>query len=460
MRTGGEIGLLARSRYSQSVEMPHRGIAVEEAAERTRQGIDSGAEVLFEATFIAEGRIARLDVLERLDGGWGIDEVKSSTVKPAPDLAKSGKLHDLAFQWATVRDAGIDVRRASLVLIESRRAWSGRAEELFARVDLTSECEELAPSIRDATVRQRKMLARDEPPTIETNRHCEGCPFHAHCHEGAPEHDVITLPRITAKMVTQLRSEGYRDIREIPADYKLSPQMARVRETLVSGRPYLSDGLPSALDAIRFPAAFIDFEACQTAAPTIPGIRPYQAVCFQWSAHIVLAPDEAPTHEEFLNADEGDPRAAFCRTLWEAVQDAQTIVHYSSYEKNQLRAMAADDIPYAAELLERIERDGLDLEAIVREHVYLAEFRGKTSIKTVLPALVPTMSYDGFAIANGEAAAMAYTRMIALPHGSPNRLLLRSQLLQYCEQDTLAMVRIYERLRELAGRSPVAQESL
>lgn len=42
-----------------------------------------------------------------------------------------------------------------------------------------------------------------------------------------------------------------------------------------------------------------------------------------------------------------------------------TIVHYTGYEITQLRAMATDGVPLAAELLELILARSVDLEKIV-----------------------------------------------------------------------------------------------
>ena len=76
---------------------------------------------------------------------------------------------------------------------------------------------------------------------------------------------------------------------------------------------------------------------------------------------------------------------------------------------------------------------------------------GRSSIKLVLPTLVPELSYDEMEIAEGQSAALLFGDMY---EGKLEDLTLetaRQNLLDYCRMDTLAMVRIVERLRELAG---------
>ena len=160
-------------------------------------------------------------------------------------------------------------------------------------------------------------------------------------------------------------------------------------------------------------------------------------------------PDSEPVHSEFLPEWNEDPRAGFCRTLWETIKDCKSIVHYTHFEKTQLKPMIADGIPFAQELLDAIEERSADLEKVVNEHVYLEGFKGRTSIKVVLPTLVPTMSYKEMLIADGTAAAAGFRKMLAPSTPEEEAAELRKALLDYCCQDTLAMVEIYRSLERL-----------
>jgi hypothetical protein len=65
----------------------------------------------------------------------------------------------------------------------------------------------------------------------------------------------------------------------------------------------------------------------------------------------------------------------------------------------------------------------------------------------VLPALIPHMTYDGMDIADGTAAGLAFQKMIKPELPEPESKALRDALLQYCGQDTLAMVELIQTLR-------------
>jgi hypothetical protein len=95
----------------------------------------------------------------------------------------------------------------------------------------------------------------------------------------------------------------------------------------------------------------------------------------------------------------------------------------------------------------------VDLLPVVRDHVYHPAFGGSFSLKAVLPALVPHLSYEGLAIAEGTAASAALDRLLfgGDAVSAEERASLERALLAYCALDTLAMVRLLARLREWAG---------
>ena len=78
---------------------------------------------------------------------------------------------------------------------------------------------------------------------------------------------------------------------------------------------------------------------------------------------------------------------------------------------------------------------------------YKHTMHGSYSIKQVLPALFPDLSYLDLTINNGGDASLAFEQMIFDKQGDHSKL--RKHLLEYCGMDTLAMVKILEKLSEL-----------
>jgi hypothetical protein len=79
---------------------------------------------------------------------------------------------------------------------------------------------------------------------------------------------------------------------------------------------------------------------------------------------------------------------------------------------------------------------------------YTPEMRGSYSIKYVLPALVPELSYDDLPIKEGGTASNTFLSMVnGLFKGDVKET--RKQLLEYCKLDTFAMVKILEKLLQV-----------
>jgi hypothetical protein len=97
--------------------------------------------------------------------------------------------------------------------------------------------------------------------------------------------------------------------------------------------------------------------------------------------------------------------------------------------------------------IERIQDRLWDLLPVVRKHDYHPAFARSYSLKSVLPALVPEMTYDHMPVANGQAAGLAWESLIGGRLDEVGRERTRKALREYCGQDTLALVRLVEKLR-------------
>jgi hypothetical protein len=151
-------------------------------------------------------------------------------------------------------------------------------------------------------------------------------------------------------------------------------------------------------------------------------------------------------HDSFLHTGADDPREAFSATLTEAIEPAGTIVVYGVFEQTRIRELAAAFPRYSDQLLSLVDRL-YDLHSMLSVHYYHPEFHGSYSIKTVLPALVPEMSYDDLEIQDGTTASVAFARMIAPETDGSVRTRIRAGLLDYCKRDTEALVRVLGAIR-------------
>ena len=114
-----------------------------------------------------------------------------------------------------------------------------------------------------------------------------------------------------------------------------------------------------------------------------------------------------------------------------------------SSEKGINDALAARN-PDAEGFLASVNKRVIDLIDIFADQSYVHPgFKGRTSIKAVLPALVPALSYESLAIQDGAAACAIWNRLVSGRFDAPDRQKSACDLLLYCGQDTRAMFEIW-----------------
>lgn len=276
------------------------------------------------------------------------------------------------------------------------------------------------------------------------------CEFFSYCNPPKPEDYIGYIPRIHASAMERLEEMGVESIHDIPADFELSDFQRRVCTAMQTGKPWFGEELRTEFEALKYPLYFMDFETVNPAIPRFPGMRPYDPLPFQWSVHVLSEPAGPSEHYEFLAGDDNDPRQAFIASLCQVLGEKGNIVVYNQQFESQRLWELAEWVPEYAERIRGIQRRLWDLLPVVRNHVYHPAFGGSFSLKAVLPALVPEMSYEGMEVGNGQAAGLAWEAMIAA-NDDGERDAKRKALLAYCGQDTLALVRLLEMLRS-AGR--------
>lgn len=454
MSQGQEVGLMAQGLFPGGLAVEFDHGELDKALVRTAELVaDSNVPAIFEATFKYDNVLVRVDILERLARNkWRLLEVKSST-----DI-KEHYLYDVAIQRHIVRGCGLKVTPC-IVHLNRQYVYDGhkyKLERLFTVRDLTKEVDGLDQDLPKLLREEQKILAQSAPPDIEPGQQCKTpytCEFFDHCNEPLPPEHVSFLPRIRGSKLAKLIELGFDPIRKIPSDFPLSAPQRRACDCVQAGTIWFGEGLKEEINRLTFPLYFMDFETLFPAIPRHPGMRPYDQIPFQWSVHVQCEPGGNLEHHEFLSEDESDPRRAFVKSLCKVLGKKGQIVVYHSFEEQRL-ADIAGWLPEFADKIANVQGRLWDLLKLMRSHVYHPQFMGSYSLKSVLPALVPEMSYDGMEVADGGQAGLAWEKMVRGNVGQEEKQKLRGALLAYCKQDTLAMTQL---LRVLESKAPPAK---
>lgn len=448
---GTAIGELAQERYPGGVLVGFKPWEREEAiAETNRLLSDPAVPAIYEAALEHEGVFVRVDVLARNGDGWNLVEVKASS-RPDKEVFQ----RDAAIQYWVATGAGLTIHHAGILVLNREYVFPGGAydlDQLFRFGDATDFCREQLEETGKIVDEFHQVLAAANAPDIAVGEHCftpYECPYYGSCSEGieTPNHPISDLYRLNGARRERLEALGIEAIPEIPAGFELTPLQERIRESVLSGEHWISPRLHAVLDGPERPLFYLDFEAWQPALPPYPGMRPFQAIPFQFSAHIESAGGEL-THREYLHQEATDPRRALAERLLETLGTRGSIVVYSGYERRMIGELAEHLTDLRAPLL-ALNARLWDLLPVIRDHYYHPDFRGSFSIKSVLPALVEGEHWSGLSISDGMAAAIAFETAL-FDESRARREQVFADLREYCALDTRAMVDLMRELRTRA----------
>ncbi len=442
---GHLVGKLAQEQFPGGVLIPY-ATSRSDRAHFTQEVINSGAQVIYEASFIADNIFVACDILLKEGDGWRLIEVKSSS------SLKEQHLEDVAVQSYVASLAGLHIKHVEVMYLnkEFRHPDQG---ELFVRDEVTDRLKDLLLGIPDEAARQIAVL--DGPiPEVEIGLHCEEpypCPFHDRCWPHDERH-ISRLYNVGIKRCVQYMASGVHSIDDLPRDRKLPHAAKRQLRSLETGNLIVEQTLANALSEYAWEGlGFLDFETIMRAVPVWHAMKPWEAAAAQFSYHEGSGNGEF-IHQQHLAEGPLDARPLIAERLIHVTRNASKVVTYSSFEKTRIRALKESVPDLAAELTE-LEEKLVDLLPVVRNHVYHPEFRGSFSLKAVLPALIPELDYSDLVIVDGRVASVEIARLLFVADRIPadERDRVRQDLLDYCERDTWAMVRLLQELRRIAG---------
>jgi hypothetical protein len=443
------VGELAKKLFPEGIGVPNNGFMenIRETTDLLHQN-----KPLFEAGILAGQVYSRVDILKPATGEqWDIIEVKSST------SVKDVNIQDVAFQRHCCEILGLPINRCYLAYINNQytRVGEVKPEGLFTVDDITALVEGVSPDMRNRIDGMLEIISSEKCPDIGIGPHCRDpydCSL-AECWESLPEHNIFDL-YYGGKKCFELYNSGIFTVKEIPDSYKLNEKQSIQRDCEISGQPYIDkEAIADFLSSLQHPLYYLDFETISPAVPLFDGTRPYQAVPFQFSLHIIRDNNTSPEHFSFLASGSGDPRPSFLAELRKALGNSGSIVVYNQgFEEGILKELAVA-FPEYTEWITGVRGRLVDLLQPFRSfHYYHPRQKGSASIKNVLPALTGR-SYKGMEISEGNEANIKYYVVTYGEATEEERNKVRVDLEKYCALDTEAMIWIVDRLIELVGKA-------
>lgn len=448
---GKSVGELARQLFPGGVEcLPQADFDFQKAVLRTQEEIKKGTKVLYEATFQFNGVLAALDILVKDKEGWKAYEVKSSTG------ISDTYILDATIQYYTIINSAVPLKDISIAYINNKYEKDGPIEvnKLFAIESVLVGVRKLLPEIPKQVDILKKVLSEKRVHRVDIGPQCKmtySCDFIGHCWKNVPEYSVFNISRLNVSKKFELYKNNIIHLKDVPDDFPLNEKQwmevrsARTHKTIIDKK-----SIKEFVNSLQYPLYFMDFETFATAVPVFDESRPYQQIVFQYSLHCLPKIGAEPIHKEFLaEADGTDPRLKLIEQLIKDCSDKGDILVYNiGFERGKLNDLA-DIFPKDSEAINKIVGRLKDLMIPFQQRwYYTPAMQGSYSIKMVLPALVPELSYDNLNIKEGGTASNTFAAMVTGSFvGDVEKT--RKDLLAYCGLDTHAMVKILEKLQKI-----------
>ena len=451
--TGSAVGDVAMGYYGDYVEIPFDPSDWDGMIARTRELVAAGTPVVCEATFSYDYNLCMVDILRVEPDGVHIVEVKSST--HLNDIY----YHDMAYQTWVLKNCGLNVKSVSLMHLNNQYVRRGELDlqQLYVVEDCTDEVFGMLDEVGERVDAIKEIAGHDQEPDIGIGLQCKNpyeCGYRGWCWRHLPGPSVFDLNRMQQKKAFDLINRGIVSLEDAASAGVATSVRQQVQvDCVAEGVDEVIDrrGVAAFLDTLSFPLYFLDFETMQPAIPPFDGVRPYQQIPTQYSLHVLRSADAKLEHYEFLADAHGDPRRSVAEHLVADIPEGVCSLAYNmGFEKGRIRELASAFPDLSDHLLDIADNMCDLLVPFSKGWYYARAMGGSNSIKAVLPALFPNdpeLDYHALeGVHNGSEAMNAFEAMADM---SPEEeAITREQLLRYCELDTLAMVKIWQKLRE------------
>jgi len=390
---------------------------------------------------------ARTDVLIKNPetDKWDMYEIKSTN-----EVKKQHK-YDATFQYLVFKEK-YQIGSVNILHLNKEYVRDGdlSLSELFQVSDITTEVQNLSEEVLQL---RQEALATAQSTKLQSIDKCikpKECPCLEVCHPDLPEYSIYDINYFSRSVpkVRELIEQRIEDVYSVPPDFPLSKMQRFQVDVAQKGKIVIdTKQIKKDLDGVPYPLYFIDYESYNPAIPMYDGHTPFDQMPFQWSLHIQQEQGGELEHFEFIETKQIDPIINFLTELQKHIGDTGSLIVWNkSFEGTQNKRMG-EIHPQFNEFCLNMNERMYDLMDIFQKQWYAEpKQKGSYSIKNVLPLFAPDFSYQELEIGEGATAMTSWFEMVYENTETSKKEIIKENLLKYCEMDTLAMVKIWEKL--------------
>ena len=448
---GTQVGELAKKIFGSYTNIDFQE-NFSEMVNKTKEVLMQVPNVITEASFCYNNNFCSVDILKNDEDGFEVYEVKSSTE------IKYIYLDDISYQVYVLSNLGYKIKKASIIYINNQYVRQGNLEleKLFNIEDVTIVALNKQEEVKNNIIKINQYMEQAEEPKRDIDMHCfkpYKCEYWEYCTKHLPKNNIFTIREMRNNDKMRLYKQGIYDFKNIINEDINEKYKQQIEFEISDKYPYIDkERIRDFLKNFYYPLYFLDFETFQQPIPKYDGIRPYMQIPCQYSLHYIEYENEELHHKEFLAEAGVDPRRKLAEQLVKDIPTNVCVLAYNMrFEKMVIKELAEvfEDL---RDTLIKIHDNIQDLMIPFYERMYYCkEMQGSYSIKYVLPALFPNddeLDYHRLPVVHNGSEAMSVFANLN-EKSKEEQEIIRKGLLEYCKLDTLAMVKIWEKLKAI-----------
>jgi len=428
----------------------------DDLVDKTHIELEKGTKTIFQGRFRIDNLTFICDIIDKTEeGSYDLYEIKATT-----KVKEKEHLPDLSFQQVVMERLGYKINRIYVVHLNNKYSKKGSIDinKLSVLEDKTDDVKALKP-ITEENIQLAIEVAESTSRPDLSPRHVGITTYRSEwkkifrlLNPDIPEYSIYDLAGSNSSLVEKMEDRGITELSEIPEGFKVSGNKAKTQIKITKEDRLIVDKtqISKFLKDLDFPLYFLDYESFNKPIPPYDNIQPYQHVVFQYSVHILETPEAELKHFTYLHTEDSNPIEPLTDSLMEVIgAKGSVIVWYKFFERDRNNEMG-NHSKQLSEFYQGINARLVDLRTPFHKDWYATkEFRGSSSIKNVLPILVPELSYKDLEIQDGLTTSRIWVETVLDGKHDEQRENKFEEMRKYNTVDTLAMVEIWKVLNGL-----------
>lgn len=444
-KRGIDVGIYAQQLFPGGIDVTVGAKNTEAFAQQTKEAIEKGATVLYEATFIYDDLLVMVDILVKAGDAWYAYEVKSS-LKISETYVK-----DACFQYYVLKNSLHGLDDFYLLTLNPQYVLNtpeADIQGLFKKRSVKKDAEKNLEYFKYKVQQAKETLDQQKIPDIRIGSHCfmpYSCEFIGTCwkNEEHPE-SIFNLGKISKHELFDFYNKGQKSILQLDADVIEKPSLKMQVKAVQQQQEYIDRAsLQRFIERVRQPACSIDIEVWTPAIPVYQNTRPFEQIPFLYSLSYKDAAGNIATTNYIKDIRE-DSRELFLASLLDATRDFETVLVFDKTLEELVLNKCGELFPAYLDGIKALKSKIADLfEPIDKGYYYHPAMKGNFSLKSLAAVIEDSSAFDSLPIQSGIVAMYTYESLLNTSNAIEAES-VKQQLIDYCNVDAETTLRLFE----------------